>query len=322
MEKEYVEVLPFKLSDKQYIFFDIFYKNDLIYIVAPFYRTTFPDFSLLQLFQDSIQLELVRTISRNSYEPTCVLIYKPNTIENVINLNICYHDQQRAYQLKHLKTTKTNTLVQSTLCLHDTYLFDMYYEYHKKIGVEKFYIYYNGTVTDDIKNKFNKENVFLIEWNFHYLNNTMDEYTHHAQPGQMQHALYKYGKESSQFMLFNDLDEYIYIKNNSLQNLILQNPDCIYLYNAWSKLSDNSIPSSFPTTFLTTTPVHYERSKCIYNTDSVELILVHYWSSLTDTARARGYNDIHQPSNILLHFCNWSQPNRSFPEREFYEITL
>jgi hypothetical protein len=329
MDSEYLKVSPFKISDNHYLFFDIFYKNDLIYIIAPFYHSTFPDFSLIQLFQGDSQLELVRMLSRNSYEPTCVLIYKPSINNEFISVNVRYDNIQIEYNLKHYQTTKTDQLIQTTLCLHDIYLLDIYYEYHRKIGVQKFYMYYNGVITDDIKNKFNKENIFLIEWNFHYWNpEHSNYYKHHAQPGQIQHALYKYGKDSAKYMLFNDLDEYVYIKNDSLQNLLLQNPDYIFLCNAWSKLSDNSIPSSFPKTFLTTTPVHHERSKCIYNTDSVELLFVHYFSKLTDTVMARGYIDIRDSNNIsrnniLIHFCNWSQPKRRvLSKHDYYEITI
>jgi hypothetical protein len=325
MDSEYLKVSPFKLSDEHYLFFDIFYKNDLIYIIAPFYHSTFPNFSLLKAFQEQTELELVQTYARNAYEPICVLVYKPNTPAENITVDICYEHNKHTYHLKHYRTTKTDYLVQTTLCLHDLYLVNMYCDYHTKMGVEKFYMYYNGAVTDDIRNKFNKENVILIEWNFHFFNNLNKHpgyYQHHAIPGHMQHALYKYGKDSAHFMLFNDLDEYVYIKNNTLQNLLLQNPDCIYLNNAWSRLSNNSIPSSFPTTFLTSQPVHYERSKCIHNTDSVELVTGHYWSKLTDKANARGYNGIHNIDNISLHFCNWSRPDRTLPDVTFYEMTL
>jgi hypothetical protein len=46
------------------------------------------------------------------------------------------------------------------------------------------------------------------------------EIIHHAQPGQIQHALYKYGKNEYTYMIFNDLDEYMHIKNKKLIDII------------------------------------------------------------------------------------------------------
>jgi hypothetical protein len=322
MDKDFLKVSPFILSQNHYLFFDIFYKNSLIYIIAPIYHSNFPDFSLIKIFQDNSQLEVVNTLIRDSYEPICIIIYKPHIASDVIDLNVCYHDMQKHYNLKNYTSTKTDQLVQTTLCLHDMYLFPMFYDYHIKMGIQKFYIYYNGVVTDEIRNKINRDNVYLIEWNFHYYNTIPRYYQHHAQPGQMHHALYKYGKDMTEYMLFNDLDEYVYIKNGNLQNLMDKKTDMILLFNAWSKLDNNSIPTSFPNTFLTTDPVHYERSKCIYKTDTVELILVHYVSKFTYT-HIGGHSDIWDlQNNILLHFFNWSQPKRIISDRTFYEITL
>ena len=39
------------------------------------------------------------------------------------------------------------------------------------LGITKFYLYYNGILNNDIINFFNKDDIILIEWNFHYWNN-------------------------------------------------------------------------------------------------------------------------------------------------------
>ena len=42
------------------------------------------------------------------------------------------------------------------------------------------------------------------------------KYRHHAQLGQIHHAIYYYGKDICDYMIFCDLDEYLFIPNNSI----------------------------------------------------------------------------------------------------------
>ena len=51
----------------------------------------------------------------------------------------------------------------------------------------------------------------------------MPIFKHHAQPGQMHHALYKYGKNNYNYMIFCDLDEYIFIPNKTIKEYIFEN---------------------------------------------------------------------------------------------------
>ena len=81
-----------------------------------------------------------------------------------------------------------------TTCFKDDYeLFPMWYDYYTKQGVEFFYMYYNGKITDEIKELFDKPNVILHEWDFNYWSPYAHR-LHYAQMGQLQHALHKYGK--------------------------------------------------------------------------------------------------------------------------------
>ena len=81
-----------------------------------------------------------------------------------------------------------------------------------KQGVDHFYMYYNGKLTQEIIDKFNFPNVTLIEWDFRYWN-CMKTYKwgHHAQMGQLSDAIYRYGKDNYDYMIFNDMDEFFYI---------------------------------------------------------------------------------------------------------------
>jgi hypothetical protein len=219
-----------------------------------------------------------------------------------------------------------NFLALTTLFKNDYYLFPLFYNYYKEQGVQHFYMYYNGIVTPEISNIFNKPDVTLVEWNFHYWNPRGVKYPHHAQMGQMHHALYKYGKDIYDYMIFCDLDEYLHIpknkfietttpnitqySNNTLQQFIKNKPDIdIFGFcNFWANTIDDSIPSTpyLPKKFLAVSePVEYlERSKNIYKVSSINTIGIHQI----------GYNFYSTLSSILdlnmYHFYKWSSKNR------------
>ena len=126
----------------------------------------------------------------------------------------------------------------------------MWYDYYINQGVEHFYMYYNGELNDDIKNILNKPNVTLHEWNYSYWSRFKGR-LHFAQMGQIQHALYKYGKDSSEYMIFCDLDEFLYLKENItlIDKLKSEKPDQIAFHNCWAKLMEDHIPDKFPDRF-------------------------------------------------------------------------
>ena len=70
-------------------------------------------------------------------------------------------------------------------------------------------MYYNGKITDEIKKYYNKDDITLIEWDYIYWKSGMYS-RHYAQLGQIHDAIYRFGKDRFEYMLFCDLDEYIY----------------------------------------------------------------------------------------------------------------
>jgi hypothetical protein len=84
-------------------------------------------------------------------------------------------------------------LAQTTLFKDDIHLIEIFYNYYTKQGVEKFFLYCNKKITSKIRSLCNNKNIKLIKWKFHYWNINCD-YKHHAQLGQMHHAMYNMGK--------------------------------------------------------------------------------------------------------------------------------
>lgn len=187
----------------------------------------------------------------------------------------------------------------STLFKDDYLLFTKYYEYYKALGVNRFYMYYNGIVTPEIAAIFDKPDVILVEWNYTYRCHHNNKYfAPIAQIMQMNAALYKYGKPECEYMAFCDLDEYMYIPsdtttstNNTSTNtqpttmLITKLDDekqnkniNIFAFNNIF-CTNESIPWPIILSNVTLdTRIQYNypiRSKCIYRTANVYLLDVH-----------------------------------------------
>jgi hypothetical protein len=193
----------FTINNQKLLFFDMYYKNNKIYMIMPIYNApALPDHITLTI--DNEILKLKESHVKDSNEPILVFIYEyispPNSI---IKVNVkLINNMLKSYDLRHTYTytnTNTNTnihpnnfLALTTLFKNDYYLFPLFYNYYKEQGVQHFYMYYNGIITPEIGKIFDKHDVTLVEWNFHYWNPRGVKYPHHAQMGQMHHALYKY----------------------------------------------------------------------------------------------------------------------------------
>jgi hypothetical protein len=168
-------------------------------------------------------------------------------------------------------------------------------EYHKKKGIEHFYMYYNGPLSEEPI-----ESVTFIEWNFPYW---LGKQKQNAQHAHLNHALYKYGKSTCDFILNSDLDEYIVSKEPLLEFVKKVDKDLIMFHNMWCDTIDENdesilrgqLPKRFVTDGIIWQPG--QRSKCIYRTSTMRVIIgVHH---------SEGSKHIDK-NNMLFHFFRWS----------------
>ena len=290
----------FAVSNAKLCFFDIIYKNNKIYLIMPIYNAAVSPTSI-SVSVNNLELKLTASLVKDSNEPILIYIYGYTSPPNhIVKVNIkLINNMVKTYELQHIYTlrdsnTNTNTnnfLALTTLFKNDYYLFPLFYNYYKNQGVQHFYMYYNGIITPELIKMCNKSDVTLVEWNFHYWNPRGVKYPHHAQMGQMHHALYKYGKDIYDYMIFCDLDEYLHIPKNkfvesptltqgndmnqTLSQFIKNNPniDIFGFCNYWANTINNNIPNIpyLPNKFLAVSePTQYlERSKNIYKVSSI-----------------------------------------------------
>lgn len=262
--------------------FDIFNKKGFIYLIMSINNEPVSREEITVTINNK-KLDFAEKYEKNSKEPTLIFLYTYDKSEDV-NVNIRYKNIERSFFAKHVSCEKKGFLALTTLFKDDYVYFSTYYDYYMKQGVDHFYMYYNGKVTKDICDKLNYPNVTLIEWDFRYWNcKRKCKFGHHAQMGQISDAIYRYGKENYDYMIFNDMDEYFHIENHSLKSYIQihQNVSVFGFCNIWSKMvsdSNNSytIPNEIPSEFLVGSTKRYKvQSKNIYNLQDIKIAGIH-----------------------------------------------
>ena len=262
--------------------FDIFNKKGFIYLIMSINNEPVSSEEITVTINNN-KLDFAEKYEKNSKEPTLIFLYTYDKSEDV-NVNIRYKNIERSFFAKHVSCEKKGFLALTTLFKDDYVYFSTYYNYYMKQGVDHFYMYYNGKVTKDICDKLNYPNVTLIEWDFRYWNcKRKCKFGHHAQMGQISDAIYRYGKENYDYMIFNDMDEYFHIENHSLKSYIQANPrlSVFGFCNIWSKLPGDSIynytvPNEIPREFLVGSKKRYKvQSKNIYNLQDIKISGIH-----------------------------------------------
>ena len=267
----------FSLEGGNVLFFNIFIKNNLIYLITPIHKTNIA-YNTICIEYNNKKLKLKEVIEKKEYEATQILIYDfPFDNKEKYDISVTYNEIVKHYELENSKMTKNKKLTLTTLFKTDYKLNDIFYDYYKKQGVEHFYMYYNGKINNEIKNYYNKSDITLIEWDFKYWNTNSAHSKHYAQLGQMHDAIYRFGKNNTEYMIFCDLDEYIYNKKSKLIDLIKNTSiDTFGCVNIFSSTLDGSVPNQFPIEFKIGEEWGYtKRSKCIHKMDSVIYINIH-----------------------------------------------
>lgn len=319
MEEEEDNTNGFYLDNRNVLFFDIFIKNNKLYLIRPLHRNEWRSEnnikSSIKISYNSIDLIYLDEIKGMNDGPIIILIYDFNfNSEDIYKITVIFDEKIKLFKLKHKKTYKNKKLALTTLFKSDYKLMNIFYDYYKKQGVEHFYMYYNGTISDDIKKYYNKEDITLMEWNYVYGNKDSVIPRHYAQPGQMHDALYRFGKEEYEYMIFCDLDEYLYIKDKKLIELVRdESVDTFGFRNLWANSKNNKVPEKFPDEFYVSDeiPGHYgHRSKAIHKTDTIINLSIH-------TGAKYKSSDVNiKSNNIMFQFHSWGGENCSRQKTE------
>jgi len=298
--------------------FDVFWKNHLIYLILSI-NSNVLDESKLNVYLNKTKINLKQKIIKDKREPILLFIYDDNSIDinQKLFIQVFFDGKEYSKEIeKIVNKEKSDFLCLTTLFKNDYNLFPNFYEFYKRQGVQHFFMYYNGLLNNEIKKIFNYKDVTLIEWNFRYWNSSIHKYQHHAQLGQIHHALYKYGKDNYEYMIFNDLDEYLFIPDIKLVEYIRLNTNInIFGFkNIWAK-TKNNIKKIEENLYISEALKFMNRSKCIYKVSSIETINIHYYDKMLE-------NNTQICDNYMYHFYDWTEKKRRFETPISIKINL
>lgn len=330
----------FKITADKYLFQNIFLKDNHVYLMCPLYNTAcYQKSDHITITHRSRNLILKKKIINQkgkinrTQTMMMILIYQlesNNSRFTITSLDVKVKYPGIEAKKFHLEDEPRikGKLALSTLFMDDYRILPLFLNYYRKQGVDHFFLYYNKSIekNDEVLKylKDHEDRVTLIEWNFKYWNYGINErpknifFRHGAQPCQLHDSIYRYGKNNFEYMIFCDLDEYLYVPGKTLRNLCsskhpsglsMKKYDTFSFYNYWSQTDDTSFnpekSSKLPNSLNYLKHDDARRNKCMHRLKSIETIFVHYACKYM-IKNPEIYNYYY-----MFHFYNWSNKTRN-----------
>lgn len=243
----------FKLEQDRFLFTDIFIARDSIIFISMMYPDIKINFDKVKChcLENIFIFNKMEIYERRQSSVIAILtndLIKDYLADNkILDITIEYNGIKKTYKLSKSIVDKKYNLSMFTLFKDDPYLIDCWIDYYKQLGVEHFYLYYNGLLKDidNIINRFDKNEVTFVEWDYKYwiddydkkkaINKTVSNNINHAQPMAINSCMYKFGEFTNWLALF-DLDEYVKCDNlvKLLDQYNLDQTYCVYFQNSWA----------------------------------------------------------------------------------------
>lgn len=184
-------------------------------------------------------------LDNDHYETSLSIIFELDNIYNNVSIQIKYKDEIFDIYLEQLNI-ESHHISAMTLFKDDILLLKRYLKYYSSMGVELFFLYYNGKIDHQLIQKIISLNelnlkIYLVEWNYIYWLKYGNMKHHFAQSMAVCDSL-NILKNYGDYTLYNDLDEYI-ILNDNFNNLIQNNEDIdIFIFkNRFCKMGNDLI---------------------------------------------------------------------------------
>lgn len=298
------------------IFCNMRFIDNQIILTGAVYLYTPIEYKQLKYFVNNIIYNEVKVIERREYEPSVVCILENDEWkdEEKVELKINYNNRDYIYILEKEKHQKYQ-FVAMTLFKYDYRLIDLYVDYYSKLGIECFYLYYNGKL-DELNLDFIKDcdkNIHITEWNYSYWLRPDINREHHAQVMSIMDALYL-SKKVSKYCLFNDFDEYVFLKEKSLNEFTEKNPSIsnFSFESFWTMIGEDPIEykdakQDFYTKnlIINQNGCGNQRRKSLVKTSDIDIMRIHF-------PDYSGKNFLSLYCSGFYHLCNFKEMDRRF----------
>lgn len=227
------------------LFSNISLIKNKIYLTSIYYKDSPWDIEKID-FKLNYNIIKKDILKYDNYESCLIIILEIEKNIDELKIIINYEENSKSFNLKQLKLPENN-IYSMTLFKDDYNLLKKYLEYYSNLGVSCFLLYYNNLIDDDFIQEINiinqsKYQIILVEWNYDYwykYNNNNKH--HHAQTMAINDSLYIL-KNFCNYVLYNDLDEYI--KIDKTFNDIIKEDEKVDIYEfkcLFCKMGENLI---------------------------------------------------------------------------------
>jgi hypothetical protein len=222
-------------------------KNKII-LTSLYYKLNPFDLNELKISIKNRKILKKSIYENDDYESSLSIILELEEIYNDLYINIIYKNLiNKDLYLEQLNITDHN-ISAMTLFKDDYKLLENYLSYYSKFDIEVFYLYYNDKITDNLIEYISKISknikIYLIEWNYKYWwNYDKDSKHHHAQTMALNDS-FNILKNYSNYVLYNDLDEYFILDNYSNFNELIKDNSTVDIFiwkNRFCKMGDELI---------------------------------------------------------------------------------
>ena len=238
------------IIDNRTLFSNISLCKNKIILTSMHFKSNNWDYNLLSIsISNGNILNKIIIDNDDKYESSAIIILELDSYFNNIFLNITYKDKYKYNIYLEQLNIIDHKISAMTLFKEDYYLLKRYLKYYSNLGVNVFYLYCNRKIDylliEEIS-KLNENNyiIYLVEWDYIYWWKDKDETEkyHYAQPIAINDSLHIL-KNYSQYLLYNDLDEYI--ENNFIDfNKLIENNNTIDIFifkNRFCKMGNEII---------------------------------------------------------------------------------
>lgn len=223
--------IPFPIAARRdrFLFFDAFIRDRRLVLVSTYYPDVLFDFAHVDVRLDGTPLRQFEEIGRNEYEPTRAIVYPLDEVplRGSHELTVRYESQTLAAPLVP-QATAAKTFAVATL-FREIAAVATFHRYYKQQGVERFYLFYNGTLPKVRQRLPEADDIVYGEWDFvHKLDRRSDAFStrlvdaqaarnwHHAQTAFLTMVRHRFFPDCS-FLAHVDLDEFLGVDGETLR---------------------------------------------------------------------------------------------------------
>ena len=287
------------------IFSNMRYIQNQVILTGASYIYSNIEYQNITYIMDDIP-KVPKILERKSFEPSVMCLFESKKWKDKKSLPIRIVIQGITYNFTLEKEEyPIYNFVATTLFKDDYQMLDHYIDYYTKLGVQCFFLYYNGKL-DNLKLELLEHiqiPIHLTEWDY-------------SAPLQVKvmsiaDALY-WGKNVTEYLLFMDLDEYLALDVNLFQIVQTYPQVTNFSFDChWSALGKELIPYKdvkekfySATIFWNSVSCGNTRRKSLIRPQNIDIMRVHFPDSGTNL------------QTLLLpkfyHLCNFEEWNRRF----------